>query len=170
MKKLIALTLLFTSFTTFAQDHLVRIELDGKPAILNTKTGETTLSNGKMLNAEVSSYSNTNSSVNTNDIDLIATHVVQKGETLYSISKKYQISMSQIKAINNLKSNILGVNQELRIGYLNTAEINDSSWTVVKGDTLYSISKQTGVSISQIKSLNNLDSNLILVGQKLSIK
>jgi LysM repeat protein len=42
-------------------------------------------------------------------------HVVNKGETLYSISKKYQLSTLEIKALNNLKDNMIEIGQQLRI-------------------------------------------------------
>ena len=43
------------------------------------------------------------------------THIVKKGETLYSISKNYNISVAVLKKLNGLKDNIISVNQELRI-------------------------------------------------------
>ncbi|WGD34361.1 LysM peptidoglycan-binding domain-containing protein [Olleya sp. YS] len=162
MKKLIVLIMVFNSFVALAQDHIVEIMLDGKPAFLNTKTGETKYTNGK----STVSYSTT-----VNSGDIIDKHTVEKGDTLYSISKKYGISMAHIKSINNLKSNVLKVNQVLNIGYAASAQTrNTSTWTVVKGDTLYSISKKTGVSVSEIKKLNSLDNNIIVIGQQLTLK
>ena len=44
-----------------------------------------------------------------------ATHTVQKGDTLYSIAKKYELSVNQLKSINNLKTNIIKVKQVLNV-------------------------------------------------------
>ncbi len=164
MKKLITLSLLFVSISAFAQNsHLVEITLDGKPAILNTETGETTYAN--------SNSTTVSQSVVTNNSDIIDTHQVQRGETLYSISKKYAVSMAQIKTVNNLDNNVLSVGQVLNIGYASTTQMgNTSDWIVAKGDTLYAISKQSGVSVSEIKRLNNLDTTIISIGQKLRLK
>ncbi len=163
MKKLIVITLLLNSVLTFAQDnHLVKVLLDGKPAVLNTKTGETEYINDLNYNS---------AKISENNSDIINTHVVEKGDTLYAISKKYGVSIPHIKSVNNLKSNVLSVNQVLKIGYAVSARVKDGGlWTVVKGDTLYAISKKTGVSISKIKALNNLENNIIVIDQKLLLK
>ena len=45
----------------------------------------------------------------------VKTHTVKKGETLYSISRKYEISVSQLKKVNNLSSNTISIGQKLII-------------------------------------------------------
>ena len=47
---------------------------------------------------------------------------------------------------------------------------DNSIWTVSKGDTLYNIAKRNGLSVDELKSINNLSDNLILIGQKLKLK
>ena len=47
--------------------------------------------------------------------EIINVHVVKKGDTLYSISKRYKISVNNLKEWNNLESNILQVGQELKV-------------------------------------------------------
>ncbi|MFV0249053.1 MAG: glucosaminidase domain-containing protein [Tenacibaculum sp.] len=42
-------------------------------------------------------------------------YLVKKGDTLYAIAKKYQVSIDQLKIINNLKSNYIQIGQELQI-------------------------------------------------------
>lgn len=99
-------------------------------------------------------------------------HIVEAGETLYSISRLEGISIPHIMAVNNLKSNKLRVGQKLKMGYYEKAKvfINDTTkgfWIVKKGDTLFKIAKEANVSITKIKTLNNLTSNVISVGDKL---
>jgi len=103
-------------------------------------------------------------------------HIVRRGESLSSISKKYHISISNIKKWNRLQSNLLKVGQKLFL-YNNASSKNSSSkrlqtnyHTVKNGESLSSISKKYHVSISNIKTWNRLSSNVIRVGKKLLIK
>ena len=69
-----------------------------------------------------------------------ALHTVKSGDTLYSIAKRYGITVDELKRINNLTSNTLSIGQILKIKGQEEPEGN-IFYTVVKGDTLYSIAK-----------------------------
>jgi len=99
------------------------------------------------------------------DID-VGEYVVKKGDSLYQIAKKYNSSVDEIKKENNLSSNILSIGQVLKVPVV---EEDDYLYTVVKGDSLYQIAKKYNSSVDEIKSLNNLKSNLLSVGQVLKI-
>ncbi len=101
--------------------------------------------------------------VDTGETDI---YEVKRGDTLYSIANKYGISLSELKAINDLESDILSIGQILKVP---SGLSNVNTYTVSKGDTLYSIAKKFNVSIDEIKELNNLTSNLLAIGQKLII-
>ena len=98
-------------------------------------------------------------------------YIVVKGDTLYSIAKKFNVSVDSIINDNNLKNDTLSIGQNLKIRSSNVEEcfgedyIVDKSYVVVKGDSLYSISKKLGVSVDYLKNKNNLSSNLLSVGQ-----
>lgn len=92
-------------------------------------------------------------------------YTVQKGDTLYSIAKKYNISVNQLKTLNNLSSDIISIGQQILIPTTNTENI----YTVQSGDTLYSIAKKFNTTVNELKDLNNLSSNLISIGQQLKI-
>ncbi len=119
------------------------------------------------------------------------TYKVEKGDTLYSISRKYQITVAELRAANNLsESDVIKVGQKLKIP---SADISNAAalatdnkattsattmsatkatkeYTVVKGDTMYSISKKHGMTLAEFMALNGLDnSSVIKVGQKLKI-
>ena len=120
------------------------------------------------------------------------TYKVEKGDTLYSISRKYQITVAELRAANNLSENdVIKVGQKLKIP---TADISNAAalatdnkattsgsatisstkatkeYTVAKGDTMYSISKKNGMTLAEFMALNGLDSNSVIkVGQKLKI-
>ncbi|WP_204345922.1 LysM peptidoglycan-binding domain-containing protein [Psychroserpens algicola] len=98
-------------------------------------------------------------------------HIVQKGETLYSLAKLYNTTLGQLKDANHLETTLIKVGQNLRVANFGTADARHSSvWTVSKGDTLYSIAKRNNTTVEAIKALNGLQSNLILPGQKLQLK
>ena len=95
-----------------------------------------------------------------------STHKVVKGDTLYNISKRSGVSVKNLKKYNNLKSNTLSIGQTLKLKD-NSSIIKGSTHKVVSGDTLYNISKRSGVSIDNLKKWNGLKSNKISKGQTL---
>ena len=118
----------------------------------------------------------------------VRTHLVKKGETLYGLAKKYQITNSELKAANNLSDkDVLKAGQKLVIPSADienaatlsstnssTSTSNSSSKTetyiVQKGDTLYGIAKKYDIKVSEIYSLNGMSQKDVLkVGQKLKV-
>lgn len=96
-------------------------------------------------------------------------YVVQKGDSLYSIATKNNTTVDEIKKINSLTSNMLSIGQILKLpSEVKQEEI--TMYTVQKGDSLYSIAKKFGMSVEELKSLNNLTSNNLAIGQQLMIK
>lgn len=102
-------------------------------------------------------------------------YIVQKGDTFYSIAKKYGLVVEQLMAANFTTSTKIIVGQKIAIPHKtqpwsgNQEDLNARNYQVVKGDTLYSIAKRTGVSIDSIKKMNNLTSDLIMIGQVLTL-
>lgn len=93
-------------------------------------------------------------------------YVVKKGDTLYSLAANNNTTISKIKELNNLKDGVLSIGQNLILPGTVSTEINDY-YIVKKGDTLYSIATSNNISVEEIKRLNNLENNLINIGQKL---
>ena len=100
-------------------------------------------------------------------------YIVKSGDSLYAISKKFNVTVDDIKKINNLSSNLLSIGQKLIIPTKSTNEIinanNENFYTVKSGDSLYAISKRFNTTVDDIKKINNLTSNLLSIGQKLII-
>ena len=95
---------------------------------------------------------------------------VVSGDTLYSISRKYDVDVQTIREINELNSNNLSIGSLLKIPIdVNPGTGDYSTYIVKNGDTLYSISKIFNMSVSEIKSLNNLDSDSLYIGQVLRV-
>ena len=94
-------------------------------------------------------------------------YTVQKGDSLWKISQRYKVPVNDITAFNNLSNINLKIGDELRIPITNMeAEV---TYTVKRGDTLWSIAKDYEVSVDDIKNVNNLTTNLLTVGQNLII-
>lgn len=95
------------------------------------------------------------------------TYTVVSGDTLWSIAKKFDTTVNEIKRLNNLSNNLLKVGTNLIVPNNNN---NDSDYTVVRGDTLYSIARKNNISVDKIRKLNNLTSDVLRVGQVLKLR
>ena len=115
------------------------------------------LSIGQVL--KIPSTSGTNN--NTSNI-----YIVKSGDSLYSIARKYNTTVDELMKLNNLSSNILSINQVLKVPSNNTSDI---TYIVKSGDSLYSIARKYQITVDDIKKYNNLTSNLLSIGQVLKI-
>lgn len=102
-------------------------------------------------------------------------YVVKAGDTLSTISRKYSVTVKQLKEWNNLSSDTIYVGQTLHLKQTNSS--NNSSkpkektkqYVVKSGDTLSKIASTYKVSVANLKAWNNLTSDTIYIGQKLSL-
>ena len=97
------------------------------------------------------------------------TYKVQRGDTLWNISKKFNISVEELKKINNLDSNLLYIGEELKLPSYETVTDSNITYIVSKGDTLYSIAAKNEISVNDLKKYNNLTSDNLYIGQELNI-
>lgn len=150
------------------------------------KKGDTLYSISRKLNIPVSTLKALNK-LDSNDIYigqqliLVETekpieydiYTVKKGDSLWSISQKYNINVNDLIKLNNLDNLTLQINQQLKVPKTTIEEKpqdNIEIYTVKKGDTLWSISREVGITVNELKELNNLTSNLLNIGQQLKIK
>jgi LysM repeat protein len=107
------------------------------------------------------------------------THRVKKSETLYSLAKKYHVSVEDLKSANNLVSNqikggtllvipprsaVTGAEEQGMAGHKTT------TYKVRKGDTLKKVAMKTGVSVSELKRLNSIGKGRLKPGQVLALR
>lgn len=138
---------------------------------------------GNELVVKKSSSSSSSSSSNSSSSSTsMQTYKVKAGDTLSGIGAKYGVSVSNLKKWNNLSSDLIFVGQVLRVGNKgsssnrssnsssNNSSSNKSSTYVVKsGDSLSKIAAKYKVTVSQLKSWNNLKSDTIYIGQTLKL-
>jgi LysM repeat protein len=97
------------------------------------------------------------------------THLVKPGETLWFIAQKYHLTVHTLVALNNIEGNNIKVGQELVVDKKTQSKNEEKHYVVAKGDTLSSISRETGISVKEIINKNKLDSNVIHPKQVLII-
>ncbi|MGI5059327.1 LysM peptidoglycan-binding domain-containing protein [Treponema pectinovorum] len=105
-------------------------------------------------------------------------HTVEKGDTLYSISKKYEISVKELANANKIEGTDIKIGQKLVIPVLQDKNEKDSAsnptnlsyYTVKKGDSWYAISRLYSVSVNELYKLNNSnESESLKIGQKIIV-
>lgn len=96
-------------------------------------------------------------------------YTVKKGDTLYSIALKNNLTVQELKDLNNLTSNNLSIGQSLLVKKNPKENTNSTTYTVKSGDTLYGLANKYNTSVDAIATLNNLSSNNLSIGQTLKI-
>ena len=101
-------------------------------------------------------------------------YTVVKGDSLYSIAKKFGVTVQALRDANNLTSDVLSVGQILRIPGSNEGDelvppSGNVTYTVQKGDSLWSIASRYGISVNALRQANNLTSDTLSIGQVLII-
>ena len=95
------------------------------------------------------------------------THTVQQGETLFSISRMYDVTVNEIRTWNDLDSDQLSTGQRIRVAP--PAGENRIIHTVEAGESMFGISREYNVTIAEIQQWNNLETSSVNVGQELII-
>lgn len=100
------------------------------------------------------------------------TYTVQRGDTLYTIAQRFGVSVGSLRQRNGLWTDSLRIGQRITIPTgTGTASTAASGWTytVRRGDTLFTISQRVGVPVDTLRSVNGLASNTLRIGQRLTI-
>ncbi|MGB3729647.1 MAG: LysM peptidoglycan-binding domain-containing protein, partial [Thermodesulfobacteriota bacterium] len=102
------------------------------------------------------------------DRTTVTKYKVKKGDTLGGIANRYGVTVAKIKKASSLTSNRIKVGDVLLIPGTKKAP-STTTYTVVSGDTLGGIGNKFGVSVKKLRTLNNLKSNYLYVGMKLTV-
>ncbi|MCM2265504.1 MAG: LysM peptidoglycan-binding domain-containing protein [Desulfuromonadales bacterium] len=114
-------------------------------------------------------------------------HVVKQGDSLYEISRRHGLTVNELKRLNGLSSNRLKLGQKLALNKAAAPPLprvtkaaarkdkavahpdSKSVHVVKKGDSLYTIARRHGITVEQLKQVNNLNGNRLKIGQKLAL-
>ncbi len=107
-------------------------------------------------------------------------YVVQTGDNLSTVAKKYNVSVDDLKKWNNLQDNTIQLESKLKVADItidnevkeenpSKTEIKNIEYTVQKGDNIASIARKNGVPVSDIKIWNDLSDDTIQLGDKLIV-
>ncbi|RGB13588.1 M23 family metallopeptidase [Neisseria meningitidis] len=125
-----------------------------------------------------------------------ATHTIVRGDTVYNISKRYHISQDDFRAWNGMTDNTLSIGQIVKVkpaGYAAPkaaavksrpavpaaaqppvqsapVDINAATHTIVRGDTVYNISKRYHISQDDFRAWNGMTDNTLSIGQIVKVK
>ena len=104
--------------------------------------------------------------INSGEGESLTNYVVQSGDSLYKIAREFNTTVDDIKRINGLTNDYLSVGQVLRIPTSNSTTF---TYVVKNGDSLYKIAQTYNTTVDELKRLNNLTSNSLVIGQQLVI-
>ena len=99
---------------------------------------------------------------------LEGTYTVKSGDSLYKIANKYGIAVNELKVLNNLTTNNLQIGQVLKVP-TGTVSTESNTYTVKSGDSLWNIANRYGTTVNNLKTINNLTSDNLQIGQVLRV-
>lgn len=144
------------------------------------KKGDTLYGISKMYNVSVDDIKKYNGLISNdlsigkvlkipNTLNVYDSYTVKRGDTLYSIARKYNTTVDNLRRLNNLNSDSLSIGQVILLPSVDTSSDNTSIYVVNPGDTLYSIAREYNTTVEVLKDLNTLTTNILSVGQKLVV-
>ncbi len=99
-------------------------------------------------------------------------YTVRKGDTLESISKKFDVSVEEIKRLNNIKDERKlreGMKLEIPSNKTSKSKAQEEIYTVQRGDTLETVAKKYGITVKEIMEYNGINDEKIFAGDELKI-
>lgn len=94
-------------------------------------------------------------------------YTVQSGDTLYKIANQYGTSVNDIIEFNQLPTTVLVIGQQLLIP--NSKSSQNNTYTIKRGDSLWKIANEYGVTVNELIQANNLNTTTLKVGDVLII-
>ena len=95
-------------------------------------------------------------------------YTIKKGDNLYSIAKNYNITLDELINFNQQGSTLLHIGEQLLIP-INNQTNNNIQYIIKPGDTLYNIAKRYNTNVDEIKRINNLNNNMLKIGETILI-
>ncbi|MBB5172521.1 LysM peptidoglycan-binding domain-containing protein [Texcoconibacillus texcoconensis] len=105
------------------------------------------------------------------------TYTVQSGDNLYAIARRFEITVDELRRLNNLSGDVIRVGQTLKLSgegeekpdQATPSEEETTTYTVKAGDNLSTIARQFDTTVDELRRLNNLSGDLLQIGQTLTV-
>lgn len=106
--------------------------------------------------------------------DNYITYTVKSGDSLWKIANQFGTTVDELISLNNLSTTVLQVGQELKVPTTlpvppQPPQENYTTYIVKSGDSLWKIANRFNTTVDAIVNLNNLNTNLLQIGQELKI-
>lgn len=95
-------------------------------------------------------------------------YTVQRGDTLYSIARKFNTTVNELVNLNNLTNNNLSIGQLIKLPG-KEEQTDYDTYTVLEGDSLYSIANKFNISVNDLIDYNGLPTTILTVGETIRI-
>jgi peptidoglycan DL-endopeptidase LytE len=153
-------------------DTLWRISQNNKITVNEIKQWNNLTSDTLYVNQKLSLLAPHN-----HDAETSVMYTVKSGDTLSGIAKVYSMTVTELKSLNGLTSDMIYVGQQLKVKGENIVTptpvpnmpVNESTYTVKSGDSLWAIATRHNLSVELLKSINQLTSDTIYIGQVLNV-
>ena len=152
------------TYTVKAGDSLWKIANQFGLTVVELKNLNGLNSNNLSI-GQVLKVSNSNDSSNNNSDN---TYTVKSGDSLWKIANQYGVTVNELKGLNNLTNDSLSIGQVLKIPSSSSNNFSNT-YTVKAGDSLWNIANKYGITVDELKNLNNLTSNTLSIGQVLKV-
>jgi peptidoglycan DL-endopeptidase LytE len=159
-------------YTVQSGDTLWRISQNNKITVNEIKQWNNLTSDTLYVNQKLSLLA-----PHSHHTETTVTYTVKSGDTLSGIAKAYDTTVTELKSLNGLTSDMIYVGQKLTVNGENTVTptpvssipVTESTYTVKSGDSLWAIATRHNLSVAQLKSINQLTSDTIYIGQVLKV-
>lgn len=178
VNELMRLNNLNTNVLSIGQELIIRDDQSNNlnQGIYTVKKGDSLYGIAKKFNTTVDKIKSANNLTTNNlaigdkliipsETSIENTYTVKSGDTLYSIAKKFNVSVDMLKSANNLTSNLLSIGDVLII----PSEVSNT-YKVVKGDNLYNLARRFNTTVDELRRLNNLTTDILNIGDILIIR
>ena len=151
----------------------------GQRLVVRNGSASTSSTANKPAQSNTTSQSNTNTSKPTTTSGQNQYYTIQSGESVWSVSNKYKISMDQFRQWNNIKNDFIYPGQKVIVkkgsttqtnSVQNTASSSSKTYKVQSGDSVWGIANKFGITMDKLIQLNKIQNNFIYPGQTLKVK
>lgn len=151
----------------------------GQRLVVRNGSASTSSTANKPAQSNTTSQSNTNTSKPTTTSGQNQYYTIQSGESVWSVSNKYKISMDQFRQWNNIKNDFIYPGQKVIVkkgsttqtnSAQNTASSSSKTYKVQSGDSVWGIANKFGITMDKLIQLNKIQNNFIYPGQTLKVK